>query len=95
MIGKQSRYASSMIYVGGDHEFLGDRKPIDRAPRSDDRFHTVRKGERADQLAYRYLGDPELWWIVCDYNGIRLPLELAPGCVIRIPSVEYVTMDMF
>ena len=26
------------------------------------------RNDRVDRLAARYLGDPELWWILCDYN---------------------------
>lgn len=95
MIGKRSRYASSVLYVDGDNEFLGTRKSIDSTPRSDDRFHTVEEGDRVDLLAYRYLGDASLWWVICDFNEINFPLELAPGRVIRIPSVEYVAMEVF
>ncbi len=46
-----------------------------------------------DRLAARYLGRAELWWVVCDYNGIFFPLELV-GAVLRIPSVEHVTMRL-
>ena len=92
MIGKQSRYASSILYVDGEVEFLGSRKPIDTTPREDERFHTIVEGDRVDILAYRYLGNPELWWIICDYNEIAFPIELPQGAVLRIPSFEHVSI---
>jgi hypothetical protein len=50
--------------------------------------------DRADLLAHRYLGRADLWWIICDYNAIFFPLELEPGSVLRIPSVEHVNMRL-
>lgn len=94
MIGKDSRYASCVLYRDGHGDSLGLRQRIDNAPRHDDQFHTVTDGERLDLIAYRYLGDAKLWWIVCDYNDIFFPLELGPGTVLRIPSVEHVQMRL-
>ena len=94
MIGKNSRYATSILYLDGSEEFLGTRPMIDTSPRHDDRFHTVTDGERLDILAHRYLGGADLWWIICDYNDIFFPLELEPGTVLRIPSVEHVQMRL-
>jgi nucleoid-associated protein YgaU len=38
--------------------------------------HTVVQGDRLDNLAARYLGDPELFWRLCDANGALRPNEL-------------------
>lgn len=92
MIGKDSRYASCVLYRDGDGESFGTRQRIDATPRFDDRFHTVTDGERLDIIAHRHLGDAKLWWIICDYNDIFFPLDLEPGTVLRIPSVEHVQM---
>jgi len=94
MIGRSSRYAACILYTDGREEFLGTRPPIDTAPRPDDRFHTVVEGDRVDLLAHRYLGRADLWWVICDYNGIFFPLELEPGTVLRIPSTDRVYMRL-
>ena len=94
MIGKNSRYAASIIYIDGPGEFLGTRQLIDTTPRPDDRFHTVLEGDRLDLLAHRYFGRADLWWVICDYNDIFFPLDLEPGTVLRIPSVEHVQMRL-
>ena len=94
MIGRRSRYATAILYTGGAEEFLGTRVPVDATPRPDDRFHTVVDGDRLDLLAHRYLGRTDLWWIICDYNDIFFPMELEPGSVLRIPSVEHVNMRL-
>jgi nucleoid-associated protein YgaU len=47
--------------------------------------HTVAQGERLDQLAARYLGDPTQFWKLCDANGVLDPRELeAVGRVVVI-----------
>jgi hypothetical protein len=38
--------------------------------------HTVTQGDRLDNLAAHYLGDPELFWRLCDANAAMLPDEL-------------------
>jgi hypothetical protein len=54
--------------------------------------HTVRQGERLDNLAAQFLGDPELFWRLCDANGAMRPEELeTPGLTIRIALPEGLT----
>jgi hypothetical protein len=38
--------------------------------------HAVLEGDRLDLLAATYLGDPELYWRLCDANGAMRPDEL-------------------
>lgn len=90
MIGESSRYATCALYVDNGIEFIGGRTRIDTTPKADDVFHIVQSGDRIDLLAYRYLGDPALWWIICDYNDIFFPLDMQIGMTLRIPSAEYV-----
>ena len=40
------------------------------------RGHRVEQGDRLDLLAATYLGDPELFWRICDGNGAIRPGEL-------------------
>jgi len=47
--------------------------------------HTVSQAERLDNITARYLGDPTLFWKVCDANGVLQPAELEElGRVVRI-----------
>lgn len=49
------------------------------------REHTVEQGERVDQLAARLVGDPEMFWQLCDANGVLDPAEIAQeGRRIRV-----------
>ena len=38
--------------------------------------YTVKQGERLDNMAAALLGDPELYWRLCDANGAMRPEEL-------------------
>lgn len=48
--------------------------------------HLIVEGDRLDNLAHQYLGDAELWWRLCDANGIVDPHTAtdAIGEVLRI-----------
>lgn len=52
--------------------------------------HAVTAGERPDNLANQYLGDPEQFWRLCDANGAVQPNELTAtvGRRIRITLPE-------
>jgi hypothetical protein len=53
--------------------------------------HRFEQGERLDVLTFRYLGDPEQFWRVCDANGVLRPDELEQvGRAIRITLPENV-----
>lgn len=39
--------------------------------------HVVRSGDRLDLLAAKYLGDPLIFWLICDANGAIRPDELS------------------
>ena len=48
--------------------------------------HTVTQGDRLDNLATRYVGDPEQFWRICDANDVLRPEELTEeiGRIIKI-----------
>jgi len=52
--------------------------------------HTVTQGERLDNIASQYLGDPEQFWRLCDANNVMRPDELTEtiGRRIRITLPE-------
>jgi len=94
-MGKDNRYRKCPVLVLEGMKYLGARAVREYEQRPDDRFHTVREEDRLDILAEKYLGDPRLWWVICDYNGIAFPLQLPPeGTILRIPDYEYVRLVM-
>jgi nucleoid-associated protein YgaU len=52
--------------------------------------HTVKQGERLDNITNQYLGDPEQFWRICDANGALDPDELTEraGHYIKITLPE-------
>jgi len=48
--------------------------------------HTVKQGDRLDLIAAKYLGDPLIYWLICDANGAVRPGDLVatPGTVVQI-----------
>ena len=55
--------------------------------------HGVVQGDRLDNLASQYLGDPELFWRIADANGALAPDELTEtiGRRLRITLPEGMT----
>ena len=65
---------------------------------SPDRFqllqeHTVTQAERLDNIAAKFLGDPELFWRLADANGAMRPEELVQtvGRKLRITLPQGIT----
>jgi hypothetical protein len=52
--------------------------------------HVVTEGDRLDNIAARYLNDPELFWRICDANAALRPAELTEevGRRLRITLPE-------
>lgn len=52
--------------------------------------HTVKDGERLDNIAAQYLGDATLFWRLCDANNAMRPCELTEtaGAEIKITMPE-------
>ena len=88
-----SRYygSSTLSYVGPNGQmitYLARRfVPQPGTPNfSTIAHHTVRQGDRLDLIAAKYLGDPLIFWLICDANGAMRPRDLVsvPGTTISI-----------
>ena len=46
-------------------------------------------GDRMDLLAFRFFGDPTLWWVIADANPeVFYPDALIMGSIVRIPQAS-------
>jgi nucleoid-associated protein YgaU len=70
---------------GREHVYV--RRRFVPATRTDASQHVVTQGDRLDNIAARTLGDPEVFWRICDANNALRPDELTEvvGSVVRIP----------
>jgi hypothetical protein len=50
--------------------------------------HNIRQGDRLDLIAAKYLGDPLIFWLLCDANGAIEPSDLVAtvGKVLHITT---------
>ena len=82
------RYESTPIKRrwDGKRVFLTTRYP-DIKPSDDDSFVISSDGDYLDTLAYKYYGDPTLWWIIALANNLgKGKLSVEPGLQIRLPA---------
>jgi hypothetical protein len=92
-----SRFAANSRYtaIGTATWSLPDGRPVAYlrrrfVPQPEDlavvQEHTVVEGDRLDNLAALYLGDPELFWRLCDANAAIRPRALTEtvGATLRI-----------
>ena len=95
MFEPTSRYAGIETAVRETAGPGGERRPVRYVrrrflPPADEAAtlleHTVVQGDRLDNLAARYLGDPTQFWRVADANGVLRPESLTeePGRKVRI-----------
>ncbi|MCC5031709.1 LysM peptidoglycan-binding domain-containing protein [Streptomyces sp. WAC 00631] len=82
--GTEVRYAKRRLLPPLPED---DRSGTGAPGDGDTATHTVSAGERPDQLAQRYFGDPGQWWRIADANPVLDPRELTaePGQEIAIP----------
>ena len=55
-----------------------------------DKLYTVKDEDTLTSIAYRYYGNPKLWFVIADVNDdiILNPLELTTGTDLIIPNLE-------
>lgn len=100
MFDKNSRYADIETATlkttdadGGEREVRYVRRRF--LPGADDLTtlveHTVTEGDRLDNVAATYLGDPLLFWRVADANNVMRPEELTEevGRAVRVALPEF------
>ena len=52
--------------------------------RNDDMYFTATEGDRCDNLANRFYGNPQLWWFVARVNHLKT-MNIPAGTSLRIP----------
>jgi hypothetical protein len=97
LFAANSRYFgidTAVIQIGGRRVIYLQRRFVPAPARFELlQEHTVTQGERLDNLAAQYLGDPTLFWRLCDANNALRPEQLTEiaGRTLRITLPEGIT----
>lgn len=99
---KYSRHSFTSAITTSGEQLLSDPEPFKFEDLEDNRTVIVSGGDTLFTLAYQYfqgLPDPALlWWIIADFQPTPIhdpTIELAPGEVIVIPSLQTVLKRVF
>lgn len=52
--------------------------------RNDDMYFVATEGDRCDNLANRFYGNPQLWWFIARVNNLKT-MNIPAGTSLRIP----------
>lgn len=90
----QSRYTNGLVTKNRSlQDFLILRRPLNLAEDDGDVFVLVTQEleKRPDLVAAKAYSNPDLWWIIYEFNGIRDPFhDLRSGMLLRIPALDRV-----
>ena len=53
--------------------------------KNDDMYFIATEGDRCDNLAFRFYGDPDLWWFIAKVNGLKT-MNIPAGTSLRMPT---------
>jgi hypothetical protein len=89
-----SRYTGGTVTKNRSlQDFLILRKPLNLKEGEGDIFVEITQDleQRPDLIAQKAYEDPNLWWVVFEFNEIRDPLfDLVAGQLIRLPALDRV-----
>lgn len=89
-----SRYTNGQVTKTRSlKDFLILRRPLNLAEDDGDVFVLVTQEleKRPDLVAAKAYDNPDLWWVIYEFNGIRDPLfDLKQGMLLRIPALDRV-----
>jgi len=52
--------------------------------KNSDMYFTAQEGDRCDNLANRFYGNPQLWWFIARVNNLKT-MNIPVGTSLRIP----------
>lgn len=89
-----TRYTAGRIAENRSGEkFLALRKPLNLQEADDDVLVQITQDlvDRPDLVASKAYDNPDLWWVIYEFNGIQNPLEdLNIGDILRVPDISRV-----
>ena len=95
-VSATTKYVRTTHYSDRDGTvYIGTRRGIQPNNYKDNVKYTVKQGDRIDLLAKRFYNNPDMYWIITDFNDLQDPLiSLTPGTELIIPSLERIKKDL-
>ena len=81
----RQEFAKQVIFKNKGKAFRTTKFPLIEQS-SADRFIFSRQGDRLDNLAYEFYGDPRYWWVIAWFNKKPTESHCSLGDIIRIPK---------
>ena len=78
--GKTKTKINSVIKKTGYATTIYNKVP----ERNDDLYFIAQEGDRCDNLAFRFYGDPTFWWFIARVNSLKT-MNIPAGTSLRIP----------
>ena len=79
-----SRYSSTKITSKGGKKHFSTTIYEKVPKRNDDMYFITQEGDRCDNLANRFYGDPNFWWFIAQVNNLKT-MNIPAGTSLRIP----------
>ena len=65
-----------------------------RIPETNGDLHVIStEGDRLDNLAFQFYGDPSLWWYIAKANNLT-SMTIPPGTSLRIPATTQYALGL-
>ena len=94
-LAKTSAQRRALLHQDGSGRlYFGLRRRFVLPEHPSDRFHVVTEQDNLPILAFDYLGDTRLEWVIADLNGVTNFMTLEPGTTLRIPARERLTPEV-
>ena len=85
-----TRYQNTITVKRTDEgkRYYSSAIPVDPIEEDINYTYTSRMGDRWDTIAYKYLGNAALWYVIANANnGLNGSIFIKPGTVITIPQI--------
>ena len=79
-----ARYESSKISIKNNKNYYSTTIYSKVPERDTDRYFISQEGDRCDNLAYEFYGNPNLWWFIARVNNLKNN-NIPAGTSLRIP----------
>ena len=80
-----SRYKHTKLKIKNKKKYYTTTVYNNVPERNDDLYFIAQEGDRCDNLAFRFYGDPKLWWFIARVNNLKT-MNIPAGTSLRIPA---------